>query len=226
MCCYMLWRARVVRGFGSEGKVDDGPEIQFVELCGGILAALVEKLIMLKDTNAQVMIESGLEASGGEGANGDEGVRGGVYYGKGANDRAEVSEMGAQEGGIVAESYGDGVGPRGSLKAELGDGGRVGDRYVSTAVGNAVSAVSVQGGLEACKVMGWWWGCGEADTFGDLRGGEWAVESVAAPAGMFETWEKNWINGVGGGLVFLEGCAARWGWIGCCWWCRGNRRGA
>ena len=68
MCCYMLWRARVVRGFGSEGKVDDGPEIQFVELCGGILAALVEKLIMLKDTNAQVVIESGLEASGGEGA--------------------------------------------------------------------------------------------------------------------------------------------------------------
>jgi hypothetical protein len=160
----------VISGLGSEGNVQDGPEVQYVELCGGISVALEEKLIMLEDTNAQVMIESGLEASGGEGANGDEGVRGGVYYGKGANDRAEVSEMGAQEGGIVAESYGDGVGPRGSLKAELGDGGRVGDRYVSTAVGNAVSAVSVQGGLEACKVMGWWWGCGEADTFGDLRG--------------------------------------------------------
>jgi hypothetical protein len=117
----------VINGFGSEGKVDDGPEIQFVELSGGMLAALVEKLIMLKDTNAQVMIESGLEASGGEGANGDEGVRGSVYNGKGADDRAEVGEVSIWEGGIIAESYGDRVGPRGSLKAELGDGGGIGD---------------------------------------------------------------------------------------------------
>ena len=64
----------MISGFGSEGKVDDGPEVQFVELCGGILTTLAEELVMLEDANAHIMIEAGFEASGCEGANGDESV--------------------------------------------------------------------------------------------------------------------------------------------------------
>ena len=49
---------------GFEGEVDDGPGVHFVELCCGILTTLVKKLVMLEDSDSQVMIESCFEASG------------------------------------------------------------------------------------------------------------------------------------------------------------------
>ena len=82
---------------------------------------------MLEDANAQIMIEASFEASGCEGANGDESVRGRVDDGEGTDDRAEVGKVGALKGGVVTECYGDRVRPRGLMEAELSDGLRICD---------------------------------------------------------------------------------------------------
>ena len=43
-------------------------------------------------------------------------------------------------------------------------------------------------------------GFNEADPFMYLRGWEWPVESLSAPAGVFGGWFEGWIGGVGGGM--------------------------
>ena len=83
-CGHGLWGGRVGCGrTGFEGEFDDCPKVQFVELCGGILTTLVEELVMLEDANAQIMIEASFEASGCDGVDGDEGVRGGSTIARG-----------------------------------------------------------------------------------------------------------------------------------------------
>ena len=56
---------------------------ELVDLCCGVLAVFVEKLVMLKDADFQFVSESCFKAAGGEGVDGDERVGGGVNDGKG-----------------------------------------------------------------------------------------------------------------------------------------------
>ena len=50
-------------GIRVGGKFEDGAEIKLVEVCCGVLAALIEELVVLEDADPQVMIEARFEAS-------------------------------------------------------------------------------------------------------------------------------------------------------------------